>query len=198
MLPDFPEEKQLLGKYWQEYLANKQRELLGFFATFPSFTIHEGDRWKIERSDGSVSEQPYEELSSEFTVNKNDVPNLTPERIREMLDAVAEDTAQKMSHMIIKEIQDATEQVGNAINAKGRPLTKEIFLEMLDKIETEFDENGEWHPPALIVHPDFWKANEEKFKEWDQDQELTDRRTEIINKKREAWYAREASRKLVD
>lgn len=198
MLPDFPKEKQVLGKFWDEYLAHKHQELLGFFATIPSFAIHEGDRWKIERSDGSESEQPFEELSSEFIINKSDVPNLTPDKIREKLDVVAEDAARQMSQMIIKEIQEAADQVGNTVNAKGQPLTKEYFLEMLEKIETGFDEKGEWAPPAIIMHPNAWKANEGKFKEWEQDKEFTDRQTEIINKKREAWHAREALRKLVD
>jgi hypothetical protein len=198
MLPDFPKEKREFEKFWNQYLVNKHRELLGFFATIPSFTIHEGHAWRLERSDGSDSEQPFEELSSEFTINKSDVPDLTPEKIREKLDAVAEDAARQMSQMIIKEIQEAADQVGNTVNAKGQPLTKELFLEMLEKIETGFDEKGEWIPPSIIMHPNAWKANEAKFRGWEQDKEFSDKQTEIINRKREAWYAREALRKLVD
>ncbi len=103
-----------------------------------------------------------------------------------------------MSQMIIKEIQEAADQVGNTVNAKGQPLTKELFLEMLEKIETGFDEKGEWIPPSIIMHPNAWKANEAKFRGWEQDKEFSDKQTEIINRKREAWYAREALRKLVD
>ena len=90
MLPDFPKEKELLGKFWNEYLASRNREFLGVFAAIPSFAIHEGDRWKIERVDGSESEQEYEELSSPFTIDLAEVPNLTPEKIIVKLDAVAE------------------------------------------------------------------------------------------------------------
>jgi len=198
MLPDFPKEKELLGKFWNEYLAHKQKELLGFFATIPSFAIHEGDRWKIERADGTESEQPYQEMSSGFTIELKEVPDLTPEKIKAKLDVVAEDAARQMSQGIYAELQQATEQSGNVVNAKGQPLTQELFLDLLEKIDTEFGPNGEWVPPSLVMHPDIWEANEAKFREWEKDKEFADRQTEIINKKREGWHAREALRKLVD
>lgn len=198
MLPDFPKEKALLVKFWNEYLELKHRELLGFFSTIPSFAIHEGDRWKIERSDGSESEQPYQEMSSGFTIDINEVPELTPEKIKIKLDALAENTAQQMSQGIFNEIQTASEAVGNTVNAKGKPLTKELVLELFEKIETDFSPDGQWIPPSIVMHPDVWKANEAKFKEWELDEEFNTRRDEIINKKREAWRAREAIRKLVD
>lgn len=198
MLPDFPKEKVLLQRFWNEYLVRKHQEFLGIFSTIPSYAIHEGDRWKIERSDGTESEQQYQEMSSGFTIDLNEVPDLTPEKIRAKLDAVAEDGARQMSQGIFRELQKAVEQTGNTVNAKGQPLTKEHLLELLEKIETEFGPNGEWVPPSIVMHPDFLKANEAKFKEWERDKEFTDRQTEIINKKREVWRAREALRKLVD
>lgn len=198
MLPDFPKEKQLLSNFWNKYLERKNRELLGIFSTVPSFTVHEGDRWKIERLDGTETEQPYQELLSGFTIGFKEVPDLTPEKIRAKLDSVAEDAARQMSQSMFREIQQATEQVGNVVDAKGKPLTKELFLEMLEKIESEFTPDGEWVPPSIVMHPDVWKANEAKFKEWEQDKEFANRQAELINKKREAWHAREALRKLVD
>lgn len=198
MLQDFPKEKELLVKFWNKYLAHKHQEFLGFFATIPSFTIHEGDRWKIERPDGTESEQPYEEISSEFIIDNKEVPNLTPDKIMAKLDAVANDAARQMSQNIFREIQQSTEQVGNIVDAKGKPLTKEHFLEMLEKIETDFTPDGQWIPPSIVMHPNAWKVNETKFKEWEQDKEFSNRQAEIINKKREEWHAREALRKLVD
>ena len=198
MLPDFPKEKEVLKKFWNEYLVHKHQEFLGFFATIPSFSIHEGDRWKIERSDGTESEQAYQEMSSGFTIGLDEVPDLSPEKVRAKLDAVAEDGARQMSQNIFRELQQATEQVGNTVDAKGKPLTKELFLEMLEKVETDFNPDGEWNPPAIVMHPNAWKANEEKFREWEQDEDFKAKQEEIINKKREEWRAREAFRKLVD
>jgi len=198
MLPDFPKEKELLGKFWNEYLARRNREFLGVFGTIPSFAIHEGDRWKIERVDGSESEQEYEELSSPFTIDLEEVPNLTPEKIIVKLDAVAEDAAKQMTQSMFRELKEATEKVGNVVNAKGQPLSQEHFLEMLEKMDASFTPDGQWDIPSFVMHPDAWKANEEKFKEWEQDEEFKAKQEEIISKKREEWRAREALRKLVD
>jgi hypothetical protein len=198
MLPDFPKEKDLIGKFWNEYLAHKHREYLGFFATIPSFSIHEGNRWKIERDDGSESEQEFEELSSNFMIDLSEVPELTPEKIMEKINTVAEDTAKKMSQSIFRELEEATEKVGNVVNAKGQPLSQEHFLQMLEKMEASFTPDGQWDSPAFVMHPNAWKANEEKFKEWEQDEEFKTKQDQIINKKREEWRAREALRKLVD
>jgi cytochrome c556 len=198
MLPDFPKEKKLLAKFWNEYLARKNRKLLGVFATIPSFKIHEGDRWKISRSDGTESEQPYEEMSSMFTIELSEVPSLTHEKIRAKLDAVAEDAARQMHQSIFREILQVTAQVGNIVDAKGKPFTKESFLEALEKIDMEFSPDGQLIHPAIIMPPEVWKENEAKFTEWEQDKEFTARHEKIINEKREKWIAREALRKLVD
>lgn len=198
MLPDFPKEKELFVKFWTKYLSHKHQEHLGFFATIPAFAIHEGDRWKIERSDGTESEQQYQEMSSKFTINLDEVPDLTPEKLKAKLDAVAEDGARQMSQGIIRELQLATEQVGNTVNAAGKPLTQELFLEMIEKIEIDFTPDGQWIPPSIVMHPDVWKANEAKFKEWEKDKEFAERHMRIISRKREEWCAREALRKLVD
>ena len=198
MLPDFPKEKELFSKFWNRYLELKHQEFLGFFSTIPSFTIHEGDRWKIKRADGTESEKPYQDLSSSFTIGLSDVPDLTPEKIREKLDMVAEHAAQQMSRNILGEITRATEQAGNTVGGKGKPLTKELYFEMLEKIEAAFTPEGEWIPPSFLMSPDAWNTNKEKFKEWHQDLGFINRQTEIITKQREAWNAREALRKLVD
>lgn len=198
MLPDFPKEKKLLHKFWNEYLGHKHKELLGVFATIPSLASHEGDRWNIERPDGTESEQLYEEMSSLFTIDLSEVPTLTPEKIRAKLDTVAEDAARQMHQSIFREILKATKQVGNTVNAEGKPFTKELFLEMIEKVDMDFTPDGQLIPPSIIMPPEAWKANEAKFKEWEQDKEFTAKHEEIINKKREAWSAREALRKLVD
>jgi len=198
MLPDFPKEKQLLEKYWNEFLAQKNQELLGVFGTIPSFTVHEGDRWKISRADGNSSEQQYQEMSSGLTINLNEVPDLTPEKIKEKLTAVAEDAARQMSQEFFKELKQVTEQTGNAIDAEGKPITQDLFLELFEKVESEFTPDGQMIPPSIVMHPEMWKAAEPKLREWEKDKNFIDRQTAIINKKREEWYAREASRKPVD
>ena len=44
---------------------------------------------------------------------------------------------------------------------------------MLEKIEMDFTPDGQLIPPSIIMPPEVWKANEAKFKEWEQDKEFT-------------------------
>ena len=63
MLPDFPVQKAKLMENLSHYFKQKHREYLGFFSTIPSHRNHEGDRWKIERDDETVSESGYQSVT---------------------------------------------------------------------------------------------------------------------------------------
>jgi len=104
MIPDFPTEKNELAKFWNHYLEIKQKQLLGYWAEIPAFSIHEGQQWQLERSDGSVDVSEFEEISGNFTINLDNVPNLTPDKIREQLDQVANEATGQIAQQIISNI----------------------------------------------------------------------------------------------
>lgn len=198
MIPDFPVEKMKLVNLWTQYLDFKRKELSGFLNEVPTYQHHEGNRWRLTREDNSFDDSEYQELSAGFTVKNEDIPELTPDKIRELLDEVAEEMCKQQSQHMFGKIFEATHAVGNVINASGKPFSPELFLEMLDRIELSFDEDGKWIPPTMIVHPEFIAANKDVLANLDKDPELQARQTEIINRKREEWRDREAYRKLVD
>ena len=198
MLPDFPVQKARLMENLTHYFEQKRREYLGFFSTFPSYRNHEGDSWKIEREDDTVSESSYHAIESVFTIDLNEVPKLTLEKIMQKLDVVAEDMARQVSQGIIADINQALEESGRTVNAKGKPFNKETFLEALDSIELNFDKAGELEPPAFLMHPKMWETIKDDVTSWEQDPELDARHKEVIARKKEEWRARESRRKLVD
>jgi hypothetical protein len=198
MLPDFPTQKSRLVRFWTAYLRRKEREYLGYFATAPSYTHYEGDRWSIQREDGISSESTYREIEAEMSIPTNEVPNLTPDRIAQKLDSVAEKLAKQMRQGIMEDLNQAIDQTGTRVDAEGSPPTKELFLEMLDRMLLPFDKDGNLIPPAIIMHPTMWETHGEEMKNWEQDPEFRARHEEIVERKREEWRARESRRKLVD
>jgi hypothetical protein len=198
MLPDFPTQKARLLRFWTAYLRRKEREYLGYFATAPSYTHHEGDRWTIQREDGTSSESTYREIEVEMSIATDEVPNLTPDRIAKKLDSVAEKLAKQMHQGIMEGLNQAIDQAGTGVDAKGSPLTKELFLEMLDRMLLPFDKDGNLIPPTIMMHPRMWETHKEEVKSWEQDPEFRARHEEIIERKREEWRDRESCRKLVD
>lgn len=195
MLPDFPEEKSKLMVEWTKYLERKQNALLGPFSLARRFTHHEGNRWRIERADGSVSESEYEELKGELAVSIEEAATLTPEQIASKLDDIAEKMARQQSTSIYEDLKEATDSVGNSINANGRPFSKELFLELLSRISIDFEMDGTPQMPTMIVPPGF---DTSQFDQWDKDLEFAKKHEEIMLRKKEEFDAREASRKLVD
>src|SRR5271157_4754647 len=156
MIPDFPKEKEKLMKYWNRYLAAKNKELMGFLGKIPTHANHEGHMWDLIQSDGSTHSQPYHEIEGMLTLEISEIPNLTPDKIRQKLDQIAEVIARQMSQKMFEEINRVTSEAGNLVNARGQPFTKELFLQMIEKIDMDFDENGNLKPPALIMNPDLW------------------------------------------
>ncbi len=198
MIPDFPGEKQKIMAFWNWYLGEKHKQLLGIMGQIPSHMNHEGHRWTLSRSDGTEDESQYNNIQGTITIDASEVPQLTPVKIREKMDQVAEEMARQTIQGMIAEINRVTESVGNSINAGGQPLTQELFLQMLERIDLNFDENGKWLPPTMILSPEMLEKSKEKFMTWDKDPEFLARQEEIVVRKREDWRDRENRRKLVD
>lgn len=198
MLPDFPVQKARLLEFWNRYFAQKHNEYLGYFSECPSYSQHEGNRWAVEREDGTTSESGYESIEAGFPVRVDEVPNLTPEKIAQKIDIAAQEMARQMVQGILEDISHAVDESGRTVDAGERPFTKELFLKGLDSIEMGFDENGNPIMPKVMMHPKLWETIKDDIKTWEQDPEFTKRFNQIIERKREAWRARESRRKLVD
>lgn len=198
MIPDFPEEKEKIMRFWNKYLEAKHKQLLGFMGELPSHMNHEGHRWLLNRSDGTGDESLYKEIQGNLTIEASEVPDLTPEKIKEKFDRVADEMARQTFQGMLAEIIRVTNSVGNSIDANGQPLTQELFLQMLERMDQSFDENGNWMPPTIFISPDMAKKHFEIMKSWENDPKFLTRQAEIVTRKREEWNDRENSRKLVD
>jgi hypothetical protein len=47
MIPDFPDEKEKIMRFWNGYLVAKHKQLLGIMGEIPSYMNHEGSRWLL-------------------------------------------------------------------------------------------------------------------------------------------------------
>ena len=113
MIPDFPDQKSELLQLWNDYLGYKQREHLGYLATAPRYTHHEGDQWSIKREDGTIARSDYEPIEAEFSVHIDELPRLTTEAIAQRLDGIAEELAKQMRTKALEDIRQAATRVGN-------------------------------------------------------------------------------------
>ena len=77
-------------------------------------------------------------------------------------------------------------------------MTADMILEMLDRMELSFDDEGNWQPPRIIHGPALAATAAEVQKQLGVDRTLRARQDAIVNRQREEWRVREARRKLVD
>jgi hypothetical protein len=170
---------------------------LGIVADVSRSIIHEGRRTAIVRNSGAVEETPLFQASAGFEIRPDEVPTISLQLLRDRMDQAARDMAKQRSEGFFKTIEDAVENIGNTVNGKGQAFTPELVFEMLEKMWIDFDAQGQPRLPTVTINPAQEPQVRRAFESIQTDPNLARRFTELIDKKREEWRAREASRKLV-
>jgi len=180
-----------------DHLRKRAHGKLGIFSEVQRVFVHEGDRLRTIRSDGSIQETEFKLASAEMEIKRSDVPTLTPEARLAMIDRMADEMAVKVSKGLFESLNATLEEAGQTVNNRGKPLSHEVFFETLEKLHIEFDENGQPSGLQLVVGPDMAPTLKRLQEEFESDPELQRRHRELMDRKRTEWRAREAARKLV-
>ncbi len=161
-----------------------------------SLTQHEGHVHSHEQEGGNIISEGYEEIAAPVEIKFSEVPELVGERLIRKVDALADEMARQTSQLGYSKIDELSSAAGTAVDGKGRPFSQEMFLKALESMEIDFDERGnpqmEFH-----AHPDMVKVMVKRGAEWERDTNFKRRYRDLMQRKREAWRARESNRKLV-
>jgi hypothetical protein len=170
-------------------------------AEIGGITQHEGDVVSYDQitADGiRIVSEDFQEGRSEFSIPFKEIPTLMGEKLDVKLNEIADDVARQQSQLLQAKLDSVTREVGNAFDAGGAPLNKEMHLQMMENVEMNFDpRTGQ---PQMI----FWgsakmiQAIQEAMEEWKKDPEFVRKSKEIMSRKYEDWRDRESRRKLVD
>jgi hypothetical protein len=196
MLPDFPETKRLFSRFFQTYMRRKMREVSPFGMLHTRY-LHEGRTMKITRADDTKSESGMVQMSSMLEIKVDEIEGLTFEKVIEKHDALVADMAVKQAHFI-RERMSAELPESQTLDGKGKKFDAQMLIDVLDKMQIEFYPDGTPHEiygDGSMFRPERMAAIE---KELDESPELKRKFDDMMVKKKEAWLAREADRKLVD
>ena len=105
---------------------------------------------------------------------------------------ISESQRKSLARHFFKSISEITDVTGSTVNAKGQPLTVDMILELLEKVEFGFDDDGNPQYPTLVIPP----AIHDRLKELKPTPEQERRRKEIIDEKRARFYASKRTRRL--
>ena len=173
-----------------------QESILG---SIPRFKQHEGDRTTIGREDGTEEVLDFSNpLEATATLKTEDIRERGPLATLTAARGLAEEMARGMTRRMFDTLSEATDAIGNTVNAEGKPFSSDLYLEVLKKLELAFDPEGNWIPPQVAAAPSQAASMRRVLEQAESDPEYRRQRDAIVNCKRKEWRAREADRRLAD
>lgn len=198
MFPDFPDVQAAANRFIQAAIERQMGAESPMLRLTRSFVQHEGKQWLLRRSDGSESHSGFRAMEASAQISKKDLRSFDMQAIVRFIEDMAEQLARQQSELMLTRLSEATEKTGNLIDARGE-LTREIFLELLRKKQTDFDpETLQPSGEVFIIHPDTFEKIEPRLREWENDPDFRAEYDAIMDEKRGEWREREANRELVD
>jgi hypothetical protein len=158
----------------------------------------EGNRMASTSQDGFSEESEYAEISGGIEVKREEIISKGLSAFEGTLINAAEQIKKQKAELLLNKIKEISEKTGNVANGQGKPFSFELFLELLEKMQIDFDESGNPSIPTLVISPKQAAFLKEKMPEWERNEAYQKKYKEIIDKKRVEWNDRESNRKLVD
>jgi hypothetical protein len=199
MLPDFPEFKTYARAKLLEWMKQQVPAIAPILGEIRHFSQHEGNRGFLTRADQSADPMEQAVAHVQFEIRREEMKAFDLDALQQKLLAMAEQIADQQSSTLFRTVAQAAESVGNTVDARGN-FKQEDFLELLRKVELEFDPaTGEIAPGfAFVMHPDTAKSVVERVNEWEKDPNFIIAHEALMKKKKEEWIDRENRRTLVD
>lgn len=199
-LPKYPELKFSLEKMMLKYFENKARQELEPFGDVRKFRVHEGKSFVHNTLDDTEKrkESEFKQASVEYKIKHEDIPNMRPDDVLKILDEQAKDFGGQQAKIGYQVLEETTKESGNVVDAGGKPLTYELFLDTISKISISFDKFGKPQMPTLVIHPNQEEKYKKMFEDADNDDEAKEKLRKILEAKKKEYNAEQARRKLVD
>jgi hypothetical protein len=198
MLPDFPILKHEIENAISKYVERRARQLATGLSEIPERRHFEGGgRNAITRPGEPAEETKMVEIGGEITLSRDDLRTMPFPQYVKQFESLADQLAEGKSKMFFAMVEQSVEKVGNKIDAKGRPFSFDVYHEMMEKMSIEFGPDGKPELPTMIVSPEMAEKIAKVAEEEKDNVEIEIRNQKLIEKKREEWRAREASRILV-
>lgn len=198
MLPDFGRVKKRANRDLSRWVRQQVPAVTPLVRGVATLNQHEGRVSVMTRLDASESTIDYQKLEVSFELTRAEMRQSDIGVLRRKLADVAVRIGEAQTKRMLEIASEAAASVGNVVHAGGE-LTPEMLLEVLRRVQMDFDERTLQPQPGFswVMHPDTAAKVLPKAKEWEKDPKFRAEYERIIAKKREEWRDREADRKLV-
>ena len=176
------------------FIAEVLRGLLNVDSLFSgmewSTSVHRGP---IRNVPGDTPlDQSMFAVSGESSLSWDSIHNGKLDDYIHFLVDISESQRKSLARNFFKNISEITDATGRSVDAKGQPLTVDLILDLLEKVEFGFDDDGNPQYPTLVLPPDAI----EKLKKLRFTPDQEKRWIEIIEEKRARFNASKRTRRL--
>ena len=196
MLPDYPALKAEIGTLLDRFLRARVAYHQGVVGQVPKHRVFEGDKTFLRRATGDAETNDFKDFSATRTLAAASIATTTFQDILRELDAAAAEMAAKSSKFFFEGLDKTLEAAGQVDHAQGQKISPELILRAMERVEMDFDDAGK-HSLAIVIHPSQTEKFAAAFRELEEDPAMRDKHRDLLERKKEAWRAREASRRLV-
>ena len=98
-------------------------------------------------------DQEMAEIHSEAILDMETVRSTDIDKFSEFLYELSQSTIRSLASEFVKGMNQVSNAVGNTINAGNQPFSYDHVLDLMEKMEIDFDDKGQPIGLALIVHP---------------------------------------------
>jgi hypothetical protein len=194
MLPDFPDVRKHASEFLMKLFQRRVSQRTGVLQEMKPRQLEEGDTVEFHRVDGTVDHVKMNCVRSELKLQLDRLQDRGLQAVLEALDKTATDLAQKQSKFFFRRLEEICDEAGQTADGKGRPMSFDVIIELLDKMDIDFDDVGN---PVLPTPVDS-RGKRGALDKLEITDEQNERFRRLIEEKRFAWRDRESNRRLVD
>lgn len=114
------------------------------------------------------------------------------EAFMESIEDASNSGIESLMPQLFKFLGEVCEVSGQVVEGKGQSFSYDLFLELIEKIEISFKDDGTPNMPTLFISPSMEKI----IKKIQPTEEQTKRLEEVISQKRDDFFAKKRTRKL--
>ena len=155
-----------------------------------SVTIHRGPIRNV--SGDTPLDQSMFQVIGEAALSWESVRNCRINDYTLFLVKISESQRKSLAKQFFKSLSEITDATGRTVNAKGQPLTADMILDLMEKVEFGFDDDGNPQYPTLFLPP----TAIERLKALKPTPEQDQRWKQIIEEKRAKFNASKRTRRL--
>lgn len=196
MLPNIQSLKNELQEVINRHIRSESHRKMGALSLSPVHIIHEGDRMKTVRADGTMDVSGMQTATGEVSIPTSKVGTLTGEERTRLIEELSDGMARQMAMLFYGEIDRVLEGTGQVVNQAGLTPVESVFS-VFEKVHLDFDESGNIKDVVISAGAEAVEGLRKVEEQIASDPALSQRWEALLEKKREEWRAREASRKLV-